>query len=102
MDDIQATIFSRIEAVGGLHRAVGSGPRDLHLLSGRGSQGRRGYHRDGVASLQELYEYVEQEVTARVRSVGGSQHPVVKGELEGAVAARESRASMRRFKPAES
>jgi hypothetical protein len=34
-------------------------------------------------SLQELYEYVEQRVTSKSRAVGGNQHPVMKGELEG-------------------
>jgi len=28
---------------------------------------------------------VEQQVTRKSRSVGGSQHPVMKGELEGVV-----------------
>jgi hypothetical protein len=36
-------------------------------------------------SLQELYEYVEQQVSAKSRSVGGNQHSVMKGELEGAL-----------------
>jgi uncharacterized caspase-like protein len=40
---------------------------------------------DAVVTLQELYEYVEREVTQRSRAVGGSQHPVLKGELEGAL-----------------
>ena len=34
-------------------------------------------------TLQELYEYIEQEVTKKSRAVGGNQHPVMKGELEG-------------------
>ncbi|MBI4609581.1 MAG: caspase family protein [Candidatus Rokubacteria bacterium] len=40
-------------------------------------------NRDGIVSLQELYEYVEQQVTQKSRAVGGNQHPVMKGELEG-------------------
>ncbi|MBI3030032.1 MAG: hypothetical protein HYY64_11010, partial [Candidatus Rokubacteria bacterium] len=40
-------------------------------------------NRDGIVTLQELYEYVEQEVTKKSRAVGGNQHPVMKGELEG-------------------
>ncbi|MBI4609582.1 MAG: caspase family protein [Candidatus Rokubacteria bacterium] len=40
-------------------------------------------NRDGIVSLQELYEYVEQQVTRKSRAVGGNQHPVMKGELEG-------------------
>jgi hypothetical protein len=34
-------------------------------------------------TLQELYEYVEQQVVRKSRAVGGNQHPVMKGELEG-------------------
>ena len=40
-------------------------------------------NRDGIVSLQELYEYVEQQVVTKSRAVGGNQHPVMKGELEG-------------------
>jgi len=32
-----------------------------------------------------LYEHVEQQVTAKSRAVGGNHHPVMKGELEGAL-----------------
>jgi hypothetical protein len=38
---------------------------------------------DGIVTLQELYTYVEREVSRKSRSVGGNQHPVLKGELEG-------------------
>ena len=34
-------------------------------------------------SLQELYEYGEGQVGQRSRALGGNQHPVMKGELEG-------------------
>jgi hypothetical protein len=40
-------------------------------------------NRDGIVTLQEVYEYVEQQVTVKARAVGGNQHPVMKGELEG-------------------
>jgi hypothetical protein len=30
-----------------------------------------------------LYEYVEQQVSQKSRAVGGNQHPILKGELEG-------------------
>jgi uncharacterized caspase-like protein len=48
-----------------------------------GLQGSADLNRDGIISLQELYEYVEQQVTRKSRAVGGNQHPVMKGELEG-------------------
>jgi hypothetical protein len=34
-------------------------------------------------TLQELYEYVEQQVSQKSRAAGGNQHPVMKGEMEG-------------------
>jgi uncharacterized caspase-like protein len=49
----------------------------------QGLKGAADLNRDGIVTLQELYEYVEQQVTRKSRSVGGNQHPVMKGELEG-------------------
>ena len=49
----------------------------------QGLKGAGDLNRDGIVTLQELYEYVEQEVTKKSRAVGGNQHPVMKGELEG-------------------
>jgi hypothetical protein len=48
-----------------------------------GLRGAGDLNRDGIVSLQELYEYVEQQVVRKSRAVGGNQHPVLKGELEG-------------------
>jgi uncharacterized caspase-like protein len=48
-----------------------------------GLKGGADGNRDGIVSLQELYEYVEQQVTRKSRAVGANQHPVMKGELEG-------------------
>jgi hypothetical protein len=48
-----------------------------------GLKGAGDLNRDGIVSLQELYEYVEQQVARKSRAVGGKQHPVLKGELEG-------------------
>jgi hypothetical protein len=50
-----------------------------------GLRGAGDLNRDGIVSLQELYEYLEQQVVRKSRSVGGNQHPVMKGELEGAL-----------------
>lgn len=36
-----------------------------------------------MVSLQELYEYVEQQVTQKSRALGGNQHPMMTSELEG-------------------
>jgi uncharacterized caspase-like protein len=49
----------------------------------QGLRGAADLDRDGIVSLQELYAYLEQEVTRRSRAAGGNQHPVMKGELEG-------------------
>ena len=49
----------------------------------QGLKGAADLNRDGIVSLQELYEYVEQQVSRKSRAVGGNQHPVMKGELEG-------------------
>jgi uncharacterized caspase-like protein len=50
-----------------------------------GLRGAGDLNGDGIVSLQELYEYLEQQVVRKSRSVGGNQHPVMKGELEGAL-----------------
>jgi hypothetical protein len=49
----------------------------------QGLKGAGDLNRDGIVSLQELYEYLEQQVSAKSRAVGGNQHPVMKGEMEG-------------------
>ena len=59
----------------------GHGLFTYYLL--QGLQGHADLNCDGIVSLQELYEYVEQEVTRTSRALGGNQHPVLKGELEG-------------------
>ncbi|MBI2529009.1 MAG: caspase family protein [Candidatus Rokubacteria bacterium] len=50
-----------------------------------GLTGAADLNRDGIVSLQELYEYLEQQVTQKSRAVGGNQHPVMKGEMEGSL-----------------
>jgi hypothetical protein len=60
---------------------LGHGIFSYYLVNGL--KGAGDLNRDGIVSLQELYEYVEQQVTAKSRAVGGNQHPVMKGELEG-------------------
>jgi hypothetical protein len=60
---------------------LGHGIFTYYLVNGL--KGAADLNRDRIVSLQELYEYVEQQVTAKSRAVGGNQHPVMKGELEG-------------------
>lgn len=62
---------------------LGHGVFTYYLV--QGLKGAADLNRDGLVTLQELYEYVEQEVSRKARSVGGNQHPVMKGELEGAL-----------------
>jgi len=60
---------------------LGHGVFTYYLV--RGLQGYADSNRDGIVSLQELYEYLAQEVSRKSRAVGGNQHPMMKGELEG-------------------
>ncbi|MEK7372626.1 MAG: hypothetical protein AAB265_14350, partial [candidate division NC10 bacterium] len=60
---------------------LGHGIFTYYLIEGL--KGAADLNRDGIVSLQELYEYLEREVTRKSRAVGGNQHPVMKGELEG-------------------
>lgn len=62
---------------------LGHGVFTFYLV--RGLQGYADLNRDGIVSLQELYEYLTQEVSRKSRAVGGNQHPMLKGELEGAL-----------------
>lgn len=61
---------------------LGHGLFTYYLL--QGLRGAADVNGDRFVSLQELYEYVEREVSAKSRQVGGNQHPVLKGEFEGA------------------
>jgi len=62
---------------------LGHGVFTFYLV--RGLRGYADLNRDGIVSLQELYEYLTQEVSRKSRAVGGNQHPMLKGELEGAL-----------------
>lgn len=55
-----------------------------HYLA-EGLKGAADLNHDGVVTLEEIYAYVEPEVTKNSRAVGGNQHPVLKGEVEGAL-----------------
>ena len=69
---------------------LGHGIFSYYLVNGL--KGAADLNRDGIVSLQELYEYVEQQVTAKSRAVGGNQHPVMKGEMEGVLPLSKVRA----------
>jgi hypothetical protein len=57
-----------------------------------GLKGAGDLNGDGIVSLQELYEYVQQQVVQKSRAVGGNQHPLMKGELEGVLPLTKARA----------
>ena len=62
---------------------LGHGVFTYYLLEGlRGKADRNG---DGVVTVSELYEYVEEQVERKVREAGGRQRPIMKGEIEGAL-----------------
>jgi hypothetical protein len=62
---------------------LGHGLFTYYLL--QGLRGGADGNRDGIVTVQELYQYVEAQVSAKSKSVGITQHPVMKGELEGAL-----------------
>jgi uncharacterized caspase-like protein len=62
---------------------LGHGIFTYYLVEGL--KGAADLNKDGIITVQEIYEYVEQKVSAKSRSVGGNQHPVMKGEMEGAL-----------------
>lgn len=62
---------------------LGHGVFTYYLVEGL--KGAADLNHDGIVTLQELYEYLEQQVTRKARSAGGNQHPVMKGEMEGSL-----------------
>ncbi|HSL50791.1 MAG TPA: caspase family protein, partial [Candidatus Deferrimicrobiaceae bacterium] len=60
---------------------IGHGLFTYYLVDGL--RGGADMDRDGIVTLQEVYQHLEQQVTRHSRRVGASQHPVMKGELEG-------------------
>jgi len=62
---------------------LGHGIFTYYLVEGL--KGAADLNKDGIVTVQELYEYLEQQVATKSRSVGANQHPVMKGEMEGAL-----------------
>jgi uncharacterized caspase-like protein len=60
---------------------LGHGVFSFYLV--QGLRGAADLDRDGVVTVQELYQYLEEQVAQRSRAVGGNQHPVMKGEMDG-------------------
>ncbi len=75
----------------GLDRAArSSGHGVFTYYLAEGLKGAGDLNRDGIVSLQELYEYVEQQVVQKSRAVGGNQHPLHEGRAGGRAAAHQS------------
>jgi uncharacterized caspase-like protein len=60
---------------------LGHGVFTYFLLQGLGGQADR--NTDGLVTVSELYEYVEEQVDRKARAEGGRQRPLMKGEVEG-------------------
>jgi hypothetical protein len=67
---------------------VGHGLFTHYLLEGL--DGRADRNRDGIVTVSELYEYLEETVDRRARALGGRQRPVMKGEIEGTLPLSQS------------
>lgn len=60
---------------------LGHGLFTYYVLEGlRGKADRNG---DGIVTVSELYEYVEEQVDNAARLAGGRQRPLMKGDIEG-------------------
>jgi hypothetical protein len=62
---------------------LGHGLFTYYLMEGlRGAADQGG---DGLVTVQELYEYVHENVVKHARKLGGSMHPIQKGSVRGRV-----------------
>jgi hypothetical protein len=61
--------------------ALGHGLFTYHVLEAL--RGKADRNADGIVTVSELYEYVEEHVDADARRAGGRQRPLMKGEVEG-------------------
>lgn len=57
-----------------------------------GLKGAADLNQDGIVTVQELYEYVEAQVSKKSRTAGGNQHPMMKGGDGGDAPPRQGRA----------
>jgi hypothetical protein len=60
---------------------LGHGIFTYYVLEGLGGKADR--NGDGIVTVSELYEYVEDQVDKAARLAGGRQRPLMKGEIEG-------------------
>jgi uncharacterized caspase-like protein len=62
-------------------RELGHGLFTYYLTEGL--KGAADYNMDGLVTVQELSEYVHDNVPRRARRLGGRMHPIMKGSLQG-------------------
>jgi uncharacterized caspase-like protein len=62
---------------------LGHGVFTYYVLEGL--QGKADRNSDGIVTVSELYEYVEDQVDRTARRAGGRQRPLMKGEVEGSL-----------------
>lgn len=62
-------------------RDLGHGLFTYYLV--RGLNGEADANADAIVTVQEVYEYVADQVVRHSRTLGANQHPTLKGELEG-------------------
>lgn len=60
---------------------LGHGVFTYYLL--KGMEGEADRDKDGIVTVSELYEYLENKVSEHARKSGGRQRPIMKGEVEG-------------------
>jgi hypothetical protein len=68
---------------------LGHGVFTYYVLQGLRGQADR--DRDGLVTVSELYEYVEDQVDRTARRAGGRQRPLMKGEIEGTLPLSKTR-----------
>ena len=68
---------------------LGHGVFTYYVLEGL--KGKADRNSDGLVTVSELYEYVEDQVDATARRAGGRQRPLMKGEIEGTLPLSKTR-----------
>ena len=68
---------------------LGHGVFTYYVLEGL--KGKADRNNDGLVTVSELYEYVEDQVDSTARLAGGRQRPVMKGEIEGTLPLAKTR-----------
>jgi uncharacterized caspase-like protein len=68
---------------------LGHGVFTYYVLEGL--KGKADRNNDGLVTVSELYEFVEDQVDSTARRAGGRQRPLMKGEIEGTLPLSKTR-----------